>query len=126
MTGCQAIDGVFAGRLALATQSAPGSNDPPANPTMSRNASHASVPRLEASRFGYFLVQTHIAAQGEVTLVRLTVEDLSSGERRVFESIRELSHFLDQVVEPVGDAKWAPPTSTGIEPINAGSSAKGE
>ena len=54
-------------------------------------------------------MQTHVAAQGEMTVVRLTVEDLSSGERRVFESIRELSQFLNQLVEPAGDARWAPP-----------------
>jgi hypothetical protein len=93
---------------------------------MSRNVGHPSVAPVEASRFGYFLVQTHVAAEGEATLVRLTVEDLSSGERRVFESIRALSHFLHEVVGPIGDAKWAPPTSTGIEPINTGSSARGE
>ena len=70
---------------------------------------HPPVPPLEHSRFGYFLMQTHVAAQGETTVVRLTVEDLSSGERRIFESIRELSHFLNQLVEPTGDARWAPP-----------------
>jgi hypothetical protein len=63
----------------------------------------------EAPRFGYFLVQTHVAALDETTLVRLTVEDLSSGERRVFDSIRDLCHFLGQRLEPRGEAKWAPP-----------------
>lgn len=67
------------------------------------------VPRADEPHFGYFLVHTQVAVQGESTLVRMTVEDLTSGERRVFASIRELSHFLNQFVAPLGTAKWAPP-----------------
>ena len=112
MPDCQAFGGALGGRLTWASQSAAGSTDPPAiTLTMPHETPHPSTPRLEAPRFGYFLMQTQVAAQGEVTFVRLTVEDLSSGERRVFESIRELSHFLNQLVTTTGDAKWAPPPS---------------
>ena len=64
------------------------------------------------SRFGYFLVQTHVAT-GEVegpAVVSLTVEDLSSGEKRVFASIPDFSRFLSRLVEPASDERWAPPT----------------
>lgn len=87
---------------------------------MSHHDSHPSVRPLEPPRFGYFLVQTHVAALHETTLVRLTVEDLSSGERRVFESIRELSHFLSQLLEPLGDAKWAPPPDAQVRSPSRG------
>lgn len=63
------------------------------------------------SRFSYFLVQTHVAnGQDEGrAVVRLTVEDLSSGEKRVFESVPDFSRFLSRLVEPEGDERWAPP-----------------
>jgi hypothetical protein len=62
------------------------------------------------SRFGYFLVQTHVATgDEEPAVVRLTVEDLSSGQKLVFESVLEFSRFLRRVVEPAGDERWAPP-----------------
>jgi hypothetical protein len=63
------------------------------------------------SRFSYFLLQTHVVAepgQGPA-VVRLTVEDLSSGEKRIFESVGEFSRFLNRLMEPAGDKRWAPP-----------------
>ena len=66
------------------------------------------------SRFSYFLVQTHAVAEpGPGTaVVRVTVEDLSSGEKRVFESVVEFSRFLSQITEPASDERWAPPPDT--------------
>jgi hypothetical protein len=63
------------------------------------------------SRFSYFLLQTHVAIGEEKgpAVVRLTVEDLSSGEKRVFASVIDFSRFLSRLVEPPGDARWAPP-----------------
>ena len=63
------------------------------------------------SRFSYVLVQTHVATgQDEVpAVVSLTVEDLSSGEKRVFGSIPDFSRFLSRLMEPDGDERWAPP-----------------
>ena len=66
---------------------------------------------LPDSRFSYFLLQTHVAAgkdEGPV-VVSLTVEDLSSGEKRVFASIPDFSRFLSRVMEPDSDERWAPP-----------------
>jgi hypothetical protein len=42
-------------------------------------------------------------------VIRLTVEDLSSGEKRVFASVPEFSRFLSRLVEPANDERWAPP-----------------
>ena len=66
------------------------------------------------SRFGYFLVQTHAVAEPEpgTAVVRLTVEDLSSGEKRVFGSVVEFSRFLSRLTAPTGDEQWAPPPDT--------------
>ena len=60
------------------------------------------------SRFGFFLVQTHVTESEQERTVRLTVEDLSSGEKRVFASVVEFSRFLNRLAER-GDARWAPP-----------------
>jgi hypothetical protein len=72
------------------------------------------TPRHDAqpdSRFSYFLLQTHIATGQEAgrAVVRLTVEDLSSGQKRVFESVTDFSRFLSRLVEPASDERWAPP-----------------
>jgi len=66
---------------------------------------------LPDSRFSYFLLQTHVATGKEEgpAVVSLTVEDLSSGEKRVFASIPDFSRFLSRLVEPAGDERWAPP-----------------
>ena len=66
---------------------------------------------LPDSRFSYFLLQTHVAMREEAgpAVVSLTVEDLSSGEKRVFASFRDLSRFLSRLTEPADDARWAPP-----------------
>ena len=66
------------------------------------------------SRFSYFLVQTHAVAEpGPGTaVVRVTVEDLSSGEKRVFGSVVEFSRFLTRLTAPAGDEQWAPPPDT--------------
>jgi hypothetical protein len=63
------------------------------------------------SRFSYFLLQTHVAngTESGPAVVSLTVEDLSSGEKRVFASVPEFSRFLSRVTERVGDERWAPP-----------------
>ena len=62
------------------------------------------------SRFGYFLVQTHVAEREEgPAVVSVTVEDLSSGEKRVFASVVDFSRFLTCLTEPAGDERWAPP-----------------
>jgi hypothetical protein len=62
------------------------------------------------SQFSYFLLQTHVAERGAgPAVVSLTVEDLSSGEKRVFASVTEFSRFLSRLMEPAGDARWAPP-----------------
>jgi hypothetical protein len=92
---------------------------------MSHDTTQTSSGR-EASRFDYFLVQSHVAARGETTVVRLTVEDLSSGEKHVFESIREFSHFLNQLVEPIGDAKWAPARTDGSDHARHGNTHDSE
>lgn len=65
------------------------------------------------SRFGYFLLQTHVAAAPGhgPAVVRLTVEDLSSGEKRVFESVPDFSRFLSRLVEPASEERWAPPAN---------------
>jgi hypothetical protein len=61
------------------------------------------------SRFGFFLVQTHVVTESEQerTVIRLTVEDLSSGEKRVFASVVEFSRFLNRLGDR-GDERWAP------------------
>ena len=66
---------------------------------------------LPDSRFSYFLVQTHVATGKEEgpAVVSLTVEDLSSGEKRVFASVLDFSRFLSRIVEPASDERWAPP-----------------
>jgi hypothetical protein len=66
---------------------------------------------LRDSRFSYFLLQTHVADGQEIgpVVIRLTVEDLSSGEKRVFASVPEFSRFLSRLVEPANDERWAPP-----------------
>ena len=63
------------------------------------------------SRFSYFLLQTQIVPEtGHVpALVRLTVEDLSSGEKRVFGSVIEFTRFLNHLTRSTGDDRWAPP-----------------
>ena len=63
------------------------------------------------SRFSYFLLQTQIATGKEETpaVVRFTVEDLSSGEKLVFESVPDFSRFLTRLIKPAGDEQWAPP-----------------
>ena len=63
------------------------------------------------SRFSYFLLQAHVARDADQgpAVVRLTVEDLSSGEKRVFASIPDFSRFLHRMVEPTSDDRWAPP-----------------
>ena len=67
---------------------------------------------LSDSRFGYFLLQTHIANGEEAgpAVISLIVEDLSTGEKRAFASIGEFSRFLGRLAEPAGDERWAPPT----------------
>ena len=75
---------------------------------------HSETPDLHEvppdSRFSYFLLQTQVATGKEETaaLVRLTVEDLSSGEKLVFNSIPDFSRFLKRLTGP-GDERWAPP-----------------
>ena len=66
---------------------------------------------LPDSRFAYFLLQTHVAAGQDEgpAVVSLTVEDLSSGEKRVFSSIPDFSRFLSRLTEPHNDDRWAPP-----------------
>lgn len=65
---------------------------------------------LPDSRFSYFLLQAHVTAKGDgPVVVRLTVEDLSTGAKRVFESVPDFSRFLSRLAEPDGDARWAPP-----------------
>lgn len=66
---------------------------------------------LPTSRFSYFLLQAHVATGREEAraVVSLTVEDLSSGEKRVFASILDFSRFLSRVVEPANIERWAPP-----------------
>jgi hypothetical protein len=63
------------------------------------------------SRFSYFLLQAQIVPEAShlPALVRLTVEDLSSGEKRVFGSVIEFTRFLDHLTRPTGDDRWAPP-----------------
>jgi hypothetical protein len=63
------------------------------------------------SQFSYFLLQTHVVTEpGQApAVVRLTVEDLSSGEKRVFASVVDFSRFLSRLMEPAGDERWAPP-----------------
>lgn len=63
------------------------------------------------SRFSYFLLQTHVAVGTDEgpAVVSLTVEDLSSGEKRVFASISDFTRFLSRLMEPDSDARWAPP-----------------
>lgn len=63
------------------------------------------------SRFSYFLLQTHVAMGKDEgpAVVSLTVEDLSSGEKRVFASIPDFSRFLSRLVEPTSNERWAPP-----------------
>lgn len=69
---------------------------------------HDEVPD---SRFSYFLLQTHAVTEpGQgAAVVRVTVEDLSSGEKRVFASVVEFSRFLNRLMEPASDEQWAPP-----------------
>ena len=66
---------------------------------------------LPDSRFSYFLLQTHVVTEpGEgPAVVSLTVEDLSSGEKRVFASVVDFSRFLTRLMEPASDEQWAPP-----------------
>jgi len=63
------------------------------------------------SRFSYFLLQTQVATGMEEApaVVRLTVEDLSSGEKLVFNSVSDFNRFLSRLMEPAGDERWAPP-----------------
>jgi hypothetical protein len=63
------------------------------------------------SRFSYFLLQTHVATGTDSgpAVVSLTVEDLSSGEKRVFASVLDFSRFLSRLVAQGNDARWAPP-----------------
>ena len=63
------------------------------------------------SRFGYFLLQTRVARDLEATCaeVSLTVEDLTSGEKRVFDSVTDFSRFLSRLVNANSDDRWAPP-----------------
>ena len=63
------------------------------------------------SRFSFFLLQTHVVTEsgGGSAVMRLTVEDLSSGQKRVFASVGEFSHFLNRLAAPPGDDRWAPP-----------------
>ena len=67
---------------------------------------------MPESRFGYFLVQTRVARDTETTSaeVSLTVEDLTSGEKRVFASVTDFSRFLSRLVNANGNERWAPPT----------------
>lgn len=72
------------------------------------------IPGLDMpdSRFGYFLLQTRVARDLATTSaeVSLTVEDLSSGEKRVFASVTDFSRFLSRLVNADSDDRWAPPT----------------
>lgn len=64
------------------------------------------------SRFGYFLVQTHVVTSEEgsgTAVISLIVEDLSSGEKRVFGSVPDFSRFLSRLAEQSGNERWAPP-----------------
>ena len=72
----------------------------------------STVPeRMPDSQFSYFLLQTQIVGEtGQLpALVRLTVEDLSSGEKRVFGSVVEFTRFLNHLARPTDDDRWAPP-----------------
>jgi len=62
------------------------------------------------SRINYYLLHAHVVADGggEQAMVRLTVEDLSSGEKRIFASVVEFSRFLNRLTDQ-GDERWAPP-----------------
>jgi len=62
---------------------------------------------LPDSRFSYFLLQTHVVTEpGEgPAVVSLTVEDLSSGEKRVFASVVDFSRFLTRLMEPASDER---------------------
>jgi hypothetical protein len=63
------------------------------------------------SRFGFFLLQTHVVTEAGhgPAAIRLTVEDLSSGQKLVFASVVEFSRFLNRLAEPTGNDRWAPP-----------------
>lgn len=69
-------------------------------------SAESPVPEVQ---FGYFLLHTHTAGP-ERTLIRLTLEDLGTGNKSVFESTRALMRFLDARVHgTTGDERWAPP-----------------
>ena len=59
-------------------------------------------------QFGYFLLHTHCSNQGRA-LLRLTLEDLSSGTKSTFGSTRELKRYLDSWLHGPGLERWAPP-----------------
>lgn len=69
------------------------------------------------SRFGYFVLHAHsVREDAAQTELRLTIEDLRTGEKRSFDSSAELQHFFDEWAGTLtGDLRFRAPRSGGEE-----------
>ena len=69
------------------------------------------------SRFGYFVLHAQRVHEDEAQAgLRVTIEDLRTGEKRSFDSSGELQHFLDEWAGKLtGDLRFRAPKSGGEE-----------